>query len=181
MAGGARREKRLYGEGYGMSLPAWVLGRATCYMTFFLVPAIYICHYVPLVFSFPMEGNTLEIFSFILPMLIASVMLGYCLQLFVTERESVFIIWVITSIMFLFLSGLTWPRYAMSPVWKALADCVPATFGVLGFIKMNSNGSSLAQVGSCYTALWIQATFYTALAMLIQWYLRRSDRKNCAI
>lgn len=181
MAGGARREKRLYGEGCGMSLPAWLLGRATCYMTLFLVPAIYICHYVPLMFSFPMEGNTLEIFSFILPMLIASVMLGYCLQLFVTERESVFIIWVITSIMFLFLSGLTWPRYAMSPVWKALADCVPATFGVLGFIKMNSNGSSLAQVGSCYTALWIQAAAYTALAMLIQWYLRRSDRKCGAI
>lgn len=175
MAGGSRREKRLYSEGDGMSLPTWLFGRATCFVVLFMVPTIYICHYVPLMFSFPMEGNTLEIFAFIMPLLFSSVMIGYCLQGLVTERESVFIIWVITSIMFLFLSGLTWPRYAMSPVWKALADCVPATFGVLGFIKMNSNGSTLSQVGSCYTALWIQTVIYTCMAMITQWYLRKSE------
>lgn len=177
MAGGARREKGLYCEGNGMSLPTWLLGRATCFVVLFMVPTIYICHYVPLMFSFPMEGNTLEIFAFIMPLLLSSVMMGYCLQGLVTERESVFIIWVITSIMFLFLSGLTWPRYAMPPVWKALADCVPATFGVLGFIKMNSNGSTLSQVGPCYTALWIQTVIYTCMAMIIQWHLRK-DRCN---
>lgn len=179
MAGGARREKGLYCEGNGMSLPTWLLGRATCFVVLFMVPTIYICHYVPLMFSFPMEGNTLEIFAFIMPLLLSSVMMGYCLQGLVTERESVFIIWVITSIMFLFLSGLTWPRYAMSPVWKALADCVPATFGVLGFIKMNSNGSTLSQVGPCYTALWIQTVIYTCMAMIIQWHLRKDRCHQC--
>lgn len=179
MAGGARREKGLYCEGNGMSLPTWLLGRATCFVVLFMVPTIYICHYVPLMFSFPMEGNTLEIFAFIMPLLLSSVMMGYCLQGLVTERESVFIIWVITSIMFLFLSGLTWPRYAMSPVWKALADCVPATFGVLGFIKMNSNGSTLSQVGPCYTALWIQTVIYTCVAMIIQWHLRKDRCHQC--
>lgn len=179
MAGGARREKGLYCEGNGMSLPTWLLGRATCFVVLFMVPTIYICHYVPLMFSFPMEGNTLEIFAFIIPLLLSSVMMGYCLQGLVTERESVFIIWVITSIMFLFLSGLTWPRYAMSPVWKALADCVPATFGVLGFIKMNSNGSTLSQVGPCYTALWIQTVIYTCVAMIIQWHLRKDRCHQC--
>lgn len=179
MAGGARREKGLYCEGNGMSLPTWLLGRATCFAVLFMVPTIYICHYVPLMFSFPMEGNTLEIFAFIMPLLLSSVMMGYCLQGLVTERESVFIIWVITSIMFLFLSGLTWPRYAMPPVWKALADCVPATFGVLGFIKMNSNGSTLSQVGPCYTALWIQTVIYTCMAMIIQWHLRKDRCHQC--
>lgn len=179
MAGGARREKGLYCEGNGMSLPTWLWGRATCFVVLFMVPTIYICHYVPLMFSFPMEGNTLEIFAFIMPLLLSSVMMGYCLQGLVTERESVFIIWVITSIMFLFLSGLTWPRYAMSPVWKALADCVPATFGVLGFIKMNSNGSTLSQVGPCYTALWIQTVIYTCMAMIIQWHLRKDRCHQC--
>lgn len=173
MAGGARREKLLYSEGSGMSITTWMLGRTACYMALFIVPAIYICHYVPLMFSFPMAGDNLQIFAFILPMLLASIMLGFCLQGVVTERETVFVIWVVTSIMFLFLSGLTWPRYAMTGVWKALADCVPATFGVLGFIKMNGNGSSLAQVGDCYTALWIQAAAYTCLAMIIQWHLRK--------
>ena len=172
MAGGARREKNLYSEGNNMSLPTWVLGRAACFATLFMIPAIYICHYVPLMFSFPMAGNELEIFAFVLPLLIASVMMGLCLQGIVSERESIFVIWVVTSIMFLFLSGLTWPRYAMSPIWKTLAECVPATFGVLGFVKMNSNGASLSQVAPCYTALWIQAAVYTAIAMIIQYRLR---------
>ena len=173
MAGGARREKLLYSEGNGMSIPTWMFGRMACYLALFMVPAIYICHYVPHMFAFPMEGDNLQIFAFILPMMIASIMLGFCLQGLVTERESVFVIWVVTSIIFLFLSGLTWPRYAMTSIWKALADCVPATFGVLGFIKMNSNGASLAQVSDCYTALWIQAAVYTCLAMIIQWHLRK--------
>lgn len=174
MAGGARREKRLYVDSDGMWVSTWMMGRTACYAALFMVPAIYICHYVPLMFAFPMEGDTLQIFAFVLPMLLASIMLGFCLQGLVTERETVFVVWVVTSIMFLFLSGLTWPRYSMSGVWKALSDCVPATFGVLGFIKMNSNGSSLAQVSDCYTALWIQVVVYGALATFIQWRLRKT-------
>ena len=32
---------------------------------------------------------------------------------------------VITSVVFLFLSGMIWPRYDMAPVWKALSDICP--------------------------------------------------------
>ena len=124
-----------------------------------------------------MAGNMLEIFCFILPMVLASIMLGFCIQGFVTERENIFIIWVVTSVIFLFLSGLTWPQYAIHGFWRFLSDMVPATWGVQGFIKMNSNGASLTQVSDAYYWEWGLGALYTLLAWGIQkWVVRPAER-----
>lgn len=174
MTGGAKREKPwLYSDidsaTAGGTLKE-MLGSGLAYLTVIILPCIYMLHYVPLMFKFPMAGNPFEIQMFILPMVIASIALGFCFQAFCRERESVFVLWVVTSVAFLFLSGLTWPRYAMAPFWKGLSDLVPATFGVEGFIRMNTNGASLAQVSNDYISLWIQAAGYSILAFLVQRY-----------
>lgn len=172
MSGGAKREKMRQGL---MSLPnstrnvfTGMLGEGAAYLTIIILPAIYLLHYVPLMFSFPMAGNPFEIMLFILPMIIASIALGLCFQGACRERESVFVLWVVTSVAFLFLSGLTWPRYAMSGFWHFLSDLVPATFGVEGFIRMNTNGASLSQVRPDYIALWLLSAGYLVLAFFIQ-------------
>ena len=61
---------------------------------------------------------------------------------FVRERESSLLVIVFTSVVCLFLSGPIWPRYAFSPFWKMISDLVPATWGMEGFIRINSNGST---------------------------------------
>lgn len=172
MAGGARREKRL--RGYvpvslrRPSVLMTMIGQMLCYITILMLPIIYLVHFVPLMFSFPMAGNLLEILCFLLPMVIACVGLGWCFQGIVWERESVFVLWVITSVFFLFLSGLTWPRFAMPGIWKALSDCIPATWGMEGFIRMNANGADLSQVSRDYINLWILAGSYLVLAYIVQ-------------
>lgn len=155
-----------------------MIGRTACYLSILAFPVIWLTHYVPLVFDFPMAGDTLSIFAFLLPLILASVCLGFIVQAFTTERESIFIIWVATSILFLFLSGLTWPRYAMPPFWKFVSDLVPATWGLNGFILMNANGASLTEVSPFYDALWIQAAGYFVLAWIIQkfWLRRHLER-----
>lgn len=172
MSGGAKRERMSRGL---MALPrstgaiiSGMLGEGFAYLTIIILPCIYMLHYVPLMFSFPMAGNPFHIMVFILPMIIASIALGLCFQGACRERESVFILWVVTSVAFLFLSGLTWPRYAMPGFWHFLSDLVPATFGVEGFIRMNTNGATLPQVGHDYLSLWILAAGYTVLAFIIQ-------------
>lgn len=179
MAGGAKRERPSLigydGVNIAPGVAMTMFGQMCCYATIMLIPAIYIAHYVPLMFSFPMEGNLLEILAFILPLCIAAMALGFCLQGIVWERESVFVIWVVTSVIFLFLSGLTWPRYAMSPFWHFVSDCVPATWGVEGFIRMNANGASLSQVNTDYIHLWLLAGIYLILAYCVQrWVVRPS-------
>lgn len=127
-----------------------------CVCLLVLMPGIfYLIHYIPLMFCFPMSGNIWEIFLFLLPMCIGAIFLGEVLQAIVRQREDVFVIWVATSVAILFLSGITWPRFAMTPFWKAVGDILPATWGVEGFIKMNSNASTLTQVKASYIMEWV--------------------------
>ncbi|MCH5232016.1 MAG: ABC transporter permease [Muribaculaceae bacterium] len=176
MAGGAKREKAsLIGydpENRAQSVLMTMLGQMLCYITILMVPIIYLVHYVPLMFAFPVAGNLFEILMFLTPMVFACVGLGWCFQGVVYERESVFVLWVVTSVIFLFLSGLTWPRYAMSGFWKAVSDCIPATWGMEGFIRMNTNGASLSQVRGDYIHLWILAAVYLTGAYVVQRAMR---------
>ena len=80
----------------------------------------------------------------------------------VREREMAFMVVVFTSVVFLFLSGLTWPRYAMSPFWYWVGNCIPAVWGVEGFIRINSNGADLSAVQTnltyCFVAEGVRKT-----------------------
>lgn len=185
MLGGANREKPL--EGWlipGQRQPSVLtsmLARTAVYLCMIIVPTIYIVHYVPWMFTFPMAGDTFQEFLFIVPFVLSTIFLGFIVQGVVRERESIFVIWVVTSLIFLFLSGLTWPRYAMASVWKLLSDCIPATWGVEGFIKMNSNGASLAQVHESYIALWILTAVYAVVGYLVQRFIQYPAIRKAAL
>lgn len=177
MAGGAKREDpHLIGYrpvNEAPSVAMTMIGQMLCYMTIIYVPSIFLYHYVPLIFKFPMVGNAFEEMVFLFPMVIASLSLGFIIQGFVAQRESVFIFWVVTSVIFLFLSGLTWPRFAMPGFWKAVSDLVPATWGMEGFIRMNTNGADMSQVRDPYIYLWILAVGYFAIAYCVhRWVIR---------
>ena len=130
-------------------------------------------HYVPLMFGFPMAGNFFQEMMLLLPMCLACCAIGFVFQAFVTERESVFVTWVITSLVFLLLSGLIWPRYDMYGFWKALSAVCPSTWGVEGFVKMETNGARLYQVVTEYRNLWILAAGWWVVAWVCQrWRVR---------
>ncbi len=129
--------------------------------------SIYILHYIPLWFHFPHLGNLLQYLLFILPMLLATAMLGLTCICMVSEKESAFVVFVFTSVVFLFLSGLTWPRYAMQPFWQWIGDMIPATWGMEGFIRINNNGATLEQEIVPYRWLWCLTALYTLTAWLV--------------
>lgn len=157
---------------------ATVVGKTLCYVTLYLPLTIYILHYVLYMFSFPHIGHIWDYFLFMLPLLIASALLGQTLQLMVSERESSFIVVVFTSVAFLFLSGLTWPRYAMQPLWKWLGDIVPATWGVEGFIRINNNGAPLALESAPYHWLWLLSAAYFITAYMVTRYKTRHRKAS---
>lgn len=172
MAGGARREKSAL-LGYNPHnnsryVFGTMLGQILTYFTLLFLPSIFMIHYVPMIFSFPMAGNLLQELAYLLPMALGAFGIGFVFQAFITERESVFVSWVVTSIIFLLLSGLIWPHYDMYGFWKAMSDICPSTWGVTGYIKMSSNGASLAQVSHEYLMLWIVAAGWLALGYCAQ-------------
>ncbi len=153
-----------------------MIGKALCYFTIYIIPTIYILHYVPMFFSFPQIGNVAEIFTFVTPYLFASIFLGMVLQVFVRERESSFLIIVFTSVIFLFFSGLTWPRYAMSDLWYMVSSCVPSTWAMEGFVRMNSNGATLEESALPFQMLWLLSAIYFVIAFFIYRFIDPNDR-----
>lgn len=153
---------------------AWasIWGKALCYTVLYIPVTIYVVRVVPEMFSLPHYGNPADYLLFLFPLLLASAFFGLSLVYFMKERETTFIVIVFTSIVFLFLSGLTWPRYAMSDFWMWVGNLVPATWGVEGFIRINSNAATLGEVGRPYIALWILAAVYMLLAA---WAARKID------
>lgn len=183
MAGGAKRERPALIGYRGVddvrSVAVTMLGQLLCYATILFIPIMFLIHYVPLIFHFPMVNAGIEVLALLVPLTLASYGMGFCLQGIIWERESVFVLWVVTSVIFLFLSGLTWPRFAMSPFWTFVSDCIPATWGVNAFIKMHTNGATLSQVSHDYIALWILAGVYLIAGYVVQrWVVRPSIERN---
>lgn len=181
MLGGTANERRRRNGGRDPLAPsapvsARVWGRALAYTIFYFPMTIYILRIIPEIFNLPHYGNPVDYLLFILPMLLGTAFLGQALDYFMKERESCFIIIVFTSVVFLFLSGLTWPRYAMSDLWIWIGNCIPAVWGVEGFIRINSNSANLSEVGTPFMAMWILAAVYMLAALLSTWIIQRRER-----
>lgn len=179
MVAGTRRDRRRrLGLGYDpleiheADPVATVLGRSFAYLSIYLPMVVLVIAIVPRIFSLPQYGNFADIFCFISVMLLAVTFFGQVVQLMVRERESSMILVVFTSAIFLFVSGITWPRYAFNPFWKALSDLIPSTWGVEGFVNINSNGAGIHAVNQAYTSLWILCAVYFVLAVLINHFTR---------
>jgi len=179
LAGGAseRRRKSITGTDpleTDASPVQSITGKVLAYFLLYIPSTLYILHYLPEMFSLPHTGSPLQYLPFVMPMLLASALFGMLIgQLFIKEREMSFIAVVFTSVLFLFLSGLTWPRYAMSPIWIALGEIIPAVQGVDGFIRINSNAATLAENIRPYIALWILTAFYFLLNLILLYHRRR--------
>lgn len=172
LAGGAAERRRRNGgfDPLAIAAPgsATLIGKALCYLVCYIPMTLFALHLVPLMFSLPHVGNIWHYFIFIMPMLLAAAMLGQCVAVFVSERESSMLIVVATSVVFLFLSGLTWPRYAMNGFWQLVGDFIPATWGVEGFIRLNSNGATIAGQSTPYLMLWALTLLYFFSALILR-------------
>ncbi|MBQ1584248.1 MAG: ABC transporter permease, partial [Muribaculaceae bacterium] len=93
---------------------ATIIGKMMCHQIVYTVPVIYVLHYVPLMFGFPQNGDILHIICLAVPFIIAVSFMGQTLSAVVNERESVFLLFVFSSVVFVFLTGVSWPRYLMS-------------------------------------------------------------------
>lgn len=183
-AGGTSRERRRRNGGIDPSevqnVPALAViwGKALAVTVFYIPLTIYVLRFIPEIFNLPHYGRPVDYLLFILPLILSSAFLGQALVFFMKERESPFIFIVFTSVLFLFLSGLTWPRYAMSPLWTAVGNCVPATWGVEGFIRINSNAATLGEVAADYCGLWALTAIYMLAALWVTKYIDTRARLN---
>ncbi len=67
------------------------------------------------------------------------------------------LIFVFTSVPLLFISGISWPGAAIPKFWEIFSWLFPSTFGINGYVRINTMGATLHDVLPIIRGLWIQA------------------------
>ena len=147
-----------------------VLGKSFTYILLYVVVCIWALAVVPKLFSLPQVGEPWTVMLFVLPYLFACIFLSMTLSGFMTSRESPMLVFVFTSVILLFISGVSWPKEAIPPFWKAVGYLFPSTPGIQGFIRINTSGATLSEVAHEYRTLWVQAGIYFIAACMIYRY-----------
>lgn len=154
-----------------------VVGKSLCYFSWYLVVASYILGVIPKLFNLPHIGNPMDLLTLIIPFLLAAIFFSMTLSVFVRNRETGFVVFLFTSLIFLFLSGSSWPLSSVSPFWRMLSMMIPSTFGINGYIKINSMGADLSQIRMEYIGLWIQTAFYFTTTLIVyRWKIANGRR-----
>ncbi len=165
-------------EGKRVSSLELTIGKAFCYSSLYMLVSVWVFRVIPYLFKFPQIGDPLTIAAFLMPFLLAATFFAMTLSYFCSQREFGMMLFVFTSVLFIFMSGISWPWTAIPEPLKAIAYIIPSTPGIHGFIKINTMGATLADVWFDYVTLWIQAGVYcvTAVAMY-KWWIKNYDPK----
>ena len=147
---------------------AMILGKALAHLFYYLLPAIFALHIVPLIFKFPMNGSFIEIALIMFPFLLACSFMGQAVRVFVNNREGVFLLLAFTSLIFVFLTGVSWPHYQIAPYWDVISRMIPGYWGSTAYVQMQVNGASLWQMQDFYTALWVLCGVWFVIAYLVE-------------
>lgn len=143
---------------------AMLAGRSAAYFTIYIPVTAYVLCVVPAIFSLSQLSRPLVLATFMLPFLLACIFLAVSAGHLVRERESSMLLFVFTSVPFLFLSGISWPESSVPPFWKAVSYLLPSTPGINGFVSINETGATLSDVIKDYRLLWTQAVVYGFIA-----------------
>ena len=137
-----------------------VLGKSLAYFMIYAVITAYLTLAVPRIFGFTSLLSGGSLLALMVPYILSCIFFGMMLSCLVRYRENVLLLVVFTTVPFLFLTGLSWPQSSMPGVWRGIATLIPSTFGVRGFVRLNTMGATLSDIRLEYQALWLQTAVY---------------------
>ena len=164
LTAGTDRDRRLpLSQAFSVSR---LTARALAYLLVTSTTSAWILIGVPYLFSLPQLANATTLALFIFPYLLSCIFFALTLARLVPNREACMLLFVFTSVPLLFLSGISWPESNIPVLWKLFSWFFPSTFGINGYVRINSMGASLLEVRTEWFALWIQAGIYFLTALI---------------
>lgn len=156
-----------------------VMGKGLSYFMVYSLVAVYILCVVPRLFSLNQIAIPGVLTLFALPYLAACIFFAMTASIAIRNRETCMLLFVFTSIPLLFLSGISWPGAAMPEFWRYFSYIFPSTFGINGYVRINSMGATLNEVSFEYQALWTQTGIYFLTTCLVyRWQIIQSRKKG---
>jgi ABC-2 type transport system permease protein len=154
-----------------------VMGKALSYFIIYALASVYILCVVPHLFRLNQVAIPGVLTLFTLPFLAACIFFAMTASIAIRNRETCMLLFVFTSVLLLFFSGISWPGTAMPAFWKYVSYLFPSTFGINGYVRINSMGATLNEVSFQYRALWLQAGFYFLTTCLVyRWQILQSRK-----
>ena len=157
-----------------------LIARAAAYFLIYYALAAILLGLMPRLFDIPHVGALDDILLFIVPYLLAVIFFSLCVSVFIRNRESGLVLLISTSLIFLFMAGISWPKEMIPHAWQYLSYSIPYTWGANGFIHINSMGASLLHTNGFtasalteWLALWILTAAYFILACIL-FFIRKS-------
>lgn len=144
-----------------------VLGKGLCYFMIFAIMSAYLTLIVPRIFGFTSLVHGGALCGLLLPYLLSCIFFGMTVSCLIRYRENVMLIVVFTSLIFLFMTGISWPQSSIPAFWQGVSWLFPSTFGVRGFLKISSMGATLEDIKPEYEALWAQVIVYFLSTCLV--------------
>ncbi len=179
---GTKREKSQLSKNNGSSPQLSIVhSQFSIVLSFFLIYAVMAAYntlLVPKLFHFTSLLHAPDMLLFMLPFLLACIFFAMTVSFAVKYRENVMLIVVFSSIVFLFISGVSWPQSSIPKFWQWISTLIPSTFGIRGFIRMNTMGARLSDIMPEYIALWLQTIFYFIPTLCLTKYSNRKLKKG---
>ncbi len=155
-----------------------MFGKGFAYLMIYSVVATYLVCFVPHMFHLVQIAHWQTLLLFMLPYILACIFFAMTVMVIERDRETCFLLFVFMSVPLLFISGISWPASAIPGFWKVVSYIFPSTFGINGFVRINSMGATLTDVMHEYVALWIQTGIYFFTAYLVYVHHIKSNRRK---
>ncbi|MDT8854418.1 ABC transporter permease [Paracoccaceae bacterium Fryx2] len=155
--------------------PVWlVLGRMGAWVALYalLLPLYLIV--LPFLYGLPNLGRVDAVLAIGLPFILATGLLAQCVAALFRTADVVQVVLLALGLPFFFLSGFAWPVEAIPPALNVLAQFVPSTPAIDGFVRVSQMGAQLPDVAPTLWHLWALVAAFGVACVVIE--TRRLNR-----
>ena len=139
-------------------------GTHTAFALFVFLALLYFIGFVFWFQDVPRGGNLGGALAFAALTALTVASLGIALGAWFADRERAFQVLLATSVPFVFMCGIVFPREAIPAPINALAMLIPTTPGIFGFVKLNQMGASWSEIRPEFINMAALLLLYTLLA-----------------
>ncbi|MEI8592825.1 ABC transporter permease [Photobacterium sp. Hal280] len=176
LVGAAQNEMhRSSGPGYWHTCSPWrMIFIRICLFTLIYLPLA--AYYFGLSFEgygISRQASIGDMVMLTLPFLISVSALGIVIGELIPRKELATVIVLLSSLPLVFSAGFVWPVSALPAPVYWLAQWVPSTPAINGFLRLNQMGASFSQISTWWFQLWGLAVLYSLTALGLVYRNRR--------
>ena len=166
MVGGTWYEKGTWRRFRDYSATRLTFAKASAYLFLYIPLMLYMFSFQYKFFGYPMNGNHTDLLLVFIPYLLSVIFLGLTFGALFRRRETSMMVLIVTSVFFLIVSGISWPKEGMPEWLYALGRLAPSSSGIDALVRIRTMGATLQQVAPEIITLWILTGVYGITAVV---------------